>query len=269
MNESRELIPVEVRDLVERQITALVGGTVITKIENNSQYVNADALLKEVKRYANKAENCRKKIVEPLNREVKRFNDYFREPAKSLSELESNIKVVIMDYNRRLEEERRRLQREADERARIEREKIERAAREKREAEEKARRQVEEALRRAKEAATREEREKALREADRAERQANKAAAVAETKEMVSSAIVAPIVTRLQPKLSGQSTVKKWRGEVYDTAELLRWIIEQGLTSIVTIDMRPINAQIAATAGIKQIPGVNNVHYEEMRTRTR
>jgi len=134
------------------------------------------------------------------------------------------IKDKAMAYEQaeaaRIEEQRRKLQAEADERARREREKAEQAAREQREKEEAARRASEEARLKA-EAASGEERARLQAEADKREREANAAKAKAEQKETTAAQVAAPVIHIPAPK-SGIRARKDVTVEILSIEEFVK-----------------------------------------------
>lgn len=170
-----------------------------------------------------------------------------------LDAFEAAGKRAIIKYDQAEEEKRlaeqRRLQAIADEQARKEREKAEAEARRQRQIEEEARQKAE-AARRAAEAADAVEREKLLREAEAADRKAATAAAKADAKIEVSTAVVAPVVqiSPVATKLKGESTREIWKWRCIN--------ISLVPDNYKIINESMLNKLAVATKGAVPIPGI-------------
>jgi hypothetical protein len=165
--------------------------------------------LKLVKGAQKKIESLRVSITKPINDGLKAVNDMFRRPAEQLVEVEMRLKRALTSY----EDEQRRIrleeQRRADEAARKERERIEAQAR------------------RAAEAG---KPEKAAQLEERA------------------ATVVAPVIQREPPKVSGLSSREVWRFEIADEKLVPR--------EYMVVDPTKVRAVVNALKGAANIPGV-------------
>jgi chromosome segregation ATPase len=214
-------------------------------IRTNEDYVTAAGQLAEIKGQFKAVDKQREELKAPSLEACRRVDAFFKPPLTFLAQAETILKGKLTDYDKEQERLRRAEQARLDEIARKERERkeaeareIERKAREKAEGERRAaeaQRQAEARARQeAAEAKARGDREAAFK----AEREAREAAAAAQKAEAkadrVESAaaerseslqaeaaqVVAPVVQRAPPKVSGLSFTEVAKFEVVDKAKL-------------------------------------------------
>lgn len=266
VTDKKELIPVSVRDVVEKDLKSFLDGAKIQKIENDLQLQNVVELTKSVKDIAKTIEQHRDSLVRPKNDEVKEINAYFKPAQARLDELERNCKAVVATYQKEVEQKRIEAQRKADEAARKERERIEAEARAIREKEEAELRKAAEARKAALNAESEAERIRLQKEAERAEAKAETLNQKAEMKQSVAETVVAPIVQTVQ-KANGFSTVKKYRGEINDLKAFVKYCIESDQMNFIQVDEGAIDRVLQATKGAMKFPGVAVIETEETRVR--
>lgn len=183
------------------------------------QYAAAAEDLRRVKGALSRLDVIKKKITQPMGAAKRAVLDLFRGPEEELTRAEGGIKRVMIAYN----DEQLRIQRaeqaKVEAAARAERERNERAAAD-------ARRKAEEdaaQLRRDAEAAAAAGRTaEAAKLAARADQKIERAEVKAEGLEMQARTVVAPIIHRETPKVSGLSDRRVWKFRVVDPAKVPR-----------------------------------------------
>lgn len=178
-------------------------------IQTNEGYSQAADTLKAIKGLLRQIEDARVRVTRPLNEALRAVNAQAKEASAPLLTSESRIKRAMVTYSTEQERIRREEQRKAEEAARKEREKLEAQAR-------KA------------EAAGRVERAMEL--------------------EQRAATVVAPVIQREPPKVSGVAMRSIWRFEVVDPAAVPR--------EYLVVDEKRIGAVVRAMKGDTQIPGV-------------
>jgi regulator of protease activity HflC (stomatin/prohibitin superfamily) len=209
---------------LQADLTTFVAPVKALVVTDKASCEAAGSTLREVKHWERKVEEMRKKLVGPLNDEVKRINDYARLVSAPLGDAEGHLKKQLLAFERLLEAER-----EAERRKELE-ERVKREA----EAREKIRLETEKAKTLAMfetDEAAAEIEAKAAAEAQRIEFEAKKAGWDA-SKEISAN------------KVSGVRRV--WRSEVVDP-DLVP-------SQYLSVDEKKIKAAVAS--GIREIPGV-------------
>lgn len=198
----------EVRELAE-QTDQLLQIASSYRVTTAAEYTAAGEELKKVKAAAKRLDEIRKSMTKPLDAAKRAIMDFFREPETKLQRAESGIKRAMIAYSEEQERIRREEQRKAEEAARKEREKLEAQA--------------------AKAAA-----------AGKIER--------AEQLEQRAATVVAPVIQREAPKVTGLATREVWKFEIIDASALPR--------EYLTVDEKKIGAVVRALKGDTNIPGV-------------
>jgi hypothetical protein len=198
----------EVRELAE-QTDQLLQIASSYRVTTAAEYTAAGEELKKVKAAAKRLDEIRKSMTKPLDAAKRAIMDFFREPETKLQRAESDIKRAMIAYSEEQERIRREEQRKAEEAARKEREKLEAQA--------------------AKAAA-----------AGKIER--------AEQLEQRAATVVAPVIQREAPKVTGLATREVWKFEIIDASALPR--------EYLTVDEKKIGAVVRALKGDTNIPGV-------------
>lgn len=198
----------EVKELTAHTETLLAVGTNYT-IADAGDYRVAGDELQRVKAAQKRLDDLRKSFTKPLDQAKKAIMEFFRGPEEKLARAESGIKRAMIGYQEVEDRRRREAQAKADEAARKERERIQAQA--------------------AKAAA-----------AGKAER--------AEQLQQRASSVVAPLVQRETPKVSGVQTREVWKFEVTDPAQVPR--------EYLSVDESKIRRVVGALKGDTVIPGV-------------
>jgi len=226
-------------------------------INTEDELLASDGLLKSAKRLATFAEDTRKELVSPLNSEVKRINDTFRQITGPLEALENTIKAAILDHRReeqrKAEEARRqaeaiRLAKEAELRA--EAQKQARQAEENRLEAERKRREAEELEGR--------ERAAMLRSAAADDARATKQDTAATESAFLAVAVASvPVEAKLPTKIAGTFVSTTYKVGITDKAAFVRWALESGNLHFLDINAGMLDKMAATTKGAQQWPGVN------------
>lgn len=224
----------EAQDLVARTEAAITGYRISTPVE----YENSATVLKKVKAGQKRLEELRTAITGPLNAALKAVNDLFRAPADKLAQAERTIKFEIGRYADEQERIRREEQRKADEAAQRERQKAERAA-----AEARAKAEAEAAeLRRQAEAATAAgDTAAAAKLETKAGQKIERAEDKAQSLEVQAATVVAPVIQREPPKVTGISSREVWKFEIVDPSKIN--------PQFLMPDEKKIGAQVRALKG--------------------
>lgn len=179
---------------------------------------HAADVLNKYKARLNDLEERRKLITKPLDDAKKSVMDLFRPAADAFKTLETILKPKIVAFQRKQEEEQRRLQAEAEEKARKERERLEK---------------------------------RAQQAADKG--QLEKAAALEE--QAATTVAAAPAV--IDQKVSGIATRKQWKGKVTSVQELCRAIADGHVpASVVEFKQSELDRFAATWQSSKQFPGL-------------
>lgn len=274
-----------IKDRIVSEISSIIDqGAKILKIETVEQYEAVKKLGNAAHKKAKELDEERLEKTKPLRTDVDEINATYKEFTDKLGAFVSNMKTVVVAYDKEQERKRIEEQRKRDEEARKQREKIEAEARAQREKEEAERRKAEaaraaeEAARLAAQNAKDEEERKRLeaeaearrKEAEKAETKADNAAAKAETKEMVAETVVAPVVEIAGPK-KGVSTVVTYSVEITDKAELVRWLLSNEMIdglSLIDVNVGALNKIVTAAKGKIRVAGVTIVTGENYRMRS-
>lgn len=234
----------EVRELDEQsQLLATVGRAY--SITTAEHYAVAGEELTRVKAAQKRLDALRKSMTRPLDEAKRTIMDFFRAPEERLAQAESGIKRAMASFAEAQERARREEQRRLDEAARAERERL---ARQAAEAEAKARAEQDRLRREAEEAAAAGRAAEAAKLAARAEKVEERAAAKVETLQLREAMVVAPVVAREPPKVTGVSTREVWKFRVTNAA----LVPDQ----YKVIDEARIRKVVQALKGDAAIPGV-------------
>ena len=271
----------EVRE-IEASADAIVERARAIVVTSPAEYEFAGEELRDIKTRLRRLEELRTSITRPINDSLRKINEFFAGPKTRLEEAERAYKRGMVEYDQRLERERREAQRKAEEEAAAERRRTEAAAAEarrkaqeeadrlareaaaKRAAEEKARREAAEAEaagNRAAAEAARIEAERAAREAakldQRAEAKVEKAEARAEALELQAAAVVAEVVDMPVAKAAGVSGRENWRAEVTDLKALVAAVAAgQAPLSLLQPNDKVIGQQARSLKAEFVVPGV-------------
>lgn len=172
------------------------------KITTPAQYEESAGVLKKIKAGQKRLEELRTAITGPLNASLRAVNELFRGPADRLANAERGIKREITRYADEQERIRREEQRKVDEAARREREKLEQQA---------------------------------------ARAEASGKVEKAETLLQRAETVVAPVIQREPPRVTGISTREVWKFEITDPTKIN--------PQFLMPDEKKIGAQVRALKG--------------------
>lgn len=189
------------------------------KVASPVQYTDAGEQLKQIKAAMKRLDDLRKGMTRPIDAAKKAIMDFFRAPEDKLARAESGIKRAMLMYSEEQERIRREEQRKAEEAARKERERLEAIARE---TERKAREKADAERKAADAAAAGGRAAEAAKLMAKAQATEERAAAKAEEAAQQAAMVVAPIIQREAPKVSGISTREVWLFEVTDPVAVPR-----------------------------------------------
>lgn len=215
--------------------------TVVTAAD----YEVAGLELKRVKDAQKKLDELRKSMTRPIDAAKKAILDFFRGPEDKLARAESGIKRAMVTYQDEQARVRREEQRRADEAAAAERRRL---AQQQAEAEAKARAESERLRREAEEAAAAGRAAEAAKLNAKAERTEEKAAEKVEALQLREAQVVAPVIQREPPKVSGVATREVWKFEITDPTQVPR--------QFLMVDESKIRRVVQAMKGDASIPGV-------------
>lgn len=173
------------------------------------QFTAAGEQLKEIKAAAKRLDTLRKTMTQPLDAAKKAIMDFFRAPEEKLARAESGIKRAMLAYTAELDRKRREDQARADAEARKQQEKLQQQA---------ARAQA-----------------------------SGKVEKAAELEERAAT-VVAPVINREPPKVSGLSFRDAWCFEIVDEKAIPR--------EFLMVDEAKIRRFVANMKGDTQIAGV-------------
>lgn len=191
------------------QTDAILAEAESYKVSTAQQFADAGDVLKRIKGHQKKLDETESGITKPINDGLKAIRDLFRGPKERAAKAESLVKRAMIAYSEEQERIRREEQRKADEAAQKER--------------------------------------------DRLAAQAAKAAASgkvekAEALEERASTVVAPVIHREAPKVSGVNMREAWKFEITDDSLVPR--------EYLSVDEKKIRAVVSALKGGTSIPGV-------------
>lgn len=215
MNDNIELLPAV--QAVTAEVADLAAYAQTYVVRTAEEYAAGADDLKRVKAAQKRLEETRTSMTGPINASLKRINDFFRAPADRLSTIERVIKSKLVAFADEQDRIRREEQRKADEAARRERERIEAQARE---AERKAQEKAAAERRAAEEAAAAGRAEEAAKLNARAA--ATEAKAVEKIEQLAERAatVVAAVIDREPPKVSGIASREVWKFEITDPSKI-------------------------------------------------
>jgi hypothetical protein len=179
------------------------------KVATAQQFADAGDVLKRIKSHQKKLDESESDITRPINAGLKAVRDLFRGPKERAARAESLVKRAMIAFSDEQERIRRVEQAKADELARKERERIEAQA-------------------------------KKAAESGKTEK--------AEALEQRAATVVAPIIQREPPKVSGVNFRETWKFEVENEELVPR--------EYLSVDEKKIRAVVNALKGGTQIPGV-------------
>lgn len=198
----------EVKALAAQTESLLAVGTNY-RVTSAADYEVAGLELKRVKDAQKKLDDLRKSMTRPIDAAKKAIMDFFRGPEQKLATAESGIKRAMIGYSEEQDRIRREAQRKADEAARKEQEKLQQQA------------------------------AKAI---------ASGKVEKAEQLEQRAATVVAPIVQREAPRVSGIVTKEVWKFEVTDPAAVPR--------EYLSVDEKKIGGVVRSLKGDTNIAGV-------------
>jgi len=219
------VVPPEVQEQLAADVAALSNGAEIVAVASDAEAQNALELVKVVKTVSDKIEERRDSLVRPLNAQVTAINAYFKQVKLIPATIESNVKTVLMRWNKEQERIRAEAQRKADDEARRLRE-------EQRKLDEENKRKADvlalEALGKV-----------AAGDIDGAAELQRKADDISNT----PPPIIVPVAPPIAPveELKGFSSRKQYSAEITDKFALIRWAIAKEEWGLLDIDQKALN----------------------------
>lgn len=198
----------EVKQLTAQTDTLLAVGSNYV-VRDADEYRVAGDELQRVKGAQRRLDELRKSMTRPLDAAKKAIMDFFRGPEDKLARAENGIKRAMIGFQQEQERKRAEEQRRADEAARKERERLAAQAR-----------------------------------AAEASGKVEKAAQL----EQRAAGVVAPVISRNPPKVTGVQTREIWRFEVTDPDLVPR--------EYMSVDESKIRRVVGALKGDAKIAGV-------------
>jgi hypothetical protein len=231
--ESLNLISEETKKAIDEISNFCRTESVSVTIQNNDQYSSAGELIKTLKKYEKDVEAHYRTAKDPIVKDGRVIDGYFKPVLDRVKACVSTLNTSLWQWQRKIEEGKRRLQIEADRKA------AEEAAKLKAQAE-------------AASAKADEYRGK-CRE-DLAEKWDGKSM----DKSMQAETVVAAPVANVPeaPKITGLSMRETWKGKVIDKKALMAWCVQSGMINLFDISESALNAQARACKGEMAIPGV-------------
>ena len=242
MTTELQLIPADTQKLIEEALEYLGSITEIT-ISNDAEYEATLEVCKTVKQRYNSLEAERKKLVKPLNDEIKEINNEFKVVTSKLDSFEKTSKQAASVYFNKQEQLR------IEQQKKLEAE----AAEQRRKAEEKARIEAEKV---------------AKYEAEGRQKLADEARAREEAAQAKAVQTVAPVIETKKP--SGASFRKVWkiREENTDIKKAVEYCAaNEQFKGFLIIDYKKLEKLCNATKGMVKVPGVD--YYEDTITAVR
>lgn len=221
------------------------GYRAVQVIRSADQFTRAGELLKAVKGALKQIEEQRVAITKPINESLRVVNSQAKVAAAPFETAEREIKARMVEYSDEQDRLRREEQRKAEAAAAAERARL---AKLQAEAEAKARAEQDRLRREAEEAAAAGRAAEAAKLAAKADKVEEKAAAKVEELQLREAMVVAPMIQREAPKVSGVSTREVWKFEITDPSLVPR--------EYLVIDETKVRKVVQALRGDTQIPGV-------------
>jgi tetratricopeptide (TPR) repeat protein len=195
-------------------------------------YEAAGDRLKAIKGAQKLLEEKKRTLLNPVNATLKAIRDLFREPEETLVVAENLYKRAMIGYQQEQEDLRRAEQKKADEAAERERKRLEKEARE-----------IEERAVAARQAGD-------IRKAEKLEKKAD-------LKTDTAAAVVAPVIQREPPRVSGVATRENWYALVVDFKALVD-AVAAGTVPLSALEpsMKVLNAQAKSLRKEFNWPGV-------------
>ena len=214
-------------------------------VRGQIEYDNAMDVCKEVKKQYNMLETRRKELTSSLNAQVKYINGEFSKVTSALDNGEKQLKRGMINWkieeDRRVEEENRKREAEAEEKRRKEQERAEADTKKADEYREQGREKM----------------------ADQAEARAQTHIARAEEE--------TPVVELNRAKGKGGSFTYKYIGTLSDKAAFVREALDKHPEYLAQVDvnLKPFEAQAKAFDGQMNIPGISFRREVDMSVRTK
>jgi hypothetical protein len=227
------------------QARAALAAAEARTILTEQDYLQAGGELTAIKAKAREIDEARKALKKPIDEAAARIQAFFKGPLDFLANAEGVLKRKLVDYQAEQDRKRSEEQARADEAARKERARLQAIADE---AARKAREQAAAQRKAAEEAAAAGRAAEAQRLAAAAARTEEKAAEKVETFESRAATVVAPVISREPPKVSGVQTREVWKFEVEDATQVPR--------EYLSVDEAKIRKVVGALKGDTQIAGV-------------
>jgi hypothetical protein len=252
--------------------TRVLAGTQGMVIDSPDLYQAVSTDLKNIKGRMKEMEELRVSLVDPFNKAVKNLNDIFRAPRELYENAELNIKSAMIKFDN--EQARKRAEEEARVRAAAEAEAAKERARlaaiaaaeevKAREAAEKLRKEAEEAA-----AAGRADQAAKLQVQAQARIDAGIAKAEA-LAEQSANVIAAPVVltTAAPSKVSGISSRKVWKAEVFDMPALIKYVAANPqFANLLEPNMTAITALAKSLKAQMTVDGVRAYEDDQIASR--
>lgn len=225
------ITPEERKEIVE-PATTIVAHARQFKVKDNLDYGLAGERLKGIKTAQKNLEAKKKSLTDPVNATLRAIRNLFAGPEAELATAEGLYKREMLAYSDRLEAARREEQRQAEERARKERERLERQAAD----------------------------DRAKAEAARAAGDTKKAEKLeqrADVRTDTAATVVAPVIPKDAPRVSGIAERENWYAIVLDLKALVD-AVAAGTVPITAIEanMKFLNNQAKAMKRDLPYPGV-------------
>jgi septal ring factor EnvC (AmiA/AmiB activator) len=195
-------------------------------------YTEAGESLKGIKAAQKNLEEKKKSLLQPVNETLKAIRKLFAAPEAELELAEQLYKRGMLGFSERLEAQRREEQRQADERARKERERLERQA-----ADDRARAEA----------------ARAAGDTKRAEKLEQRA----DVRQDTAATVVAPVIPKDAPRVSGIAERENWYAIVVDFKTLVA-AVAAGTVPMTALEpnMKFLNNQAKAMKRDLPYPGV-------------
>lgn len=238
----------------ENEIVSFINTVpVVARIENQTHYTTINDMAKKVREKRLELDNERKNLTGPLDRIKKFLNDGFFRPIQKLQELELKLINSMTEYNAEQEQKRLQIQREKEEEAERQKKIIEDEALKEREKADKLRKQAQDADNEFK-------RERLNTMADRHEDNAD-------AKENIAEQVVAAPTKDRKKLRQGVYTVKSYEIVVQDADAFIKFCAINKRSTYLTINEKVLKAEVEATSGKIEWPGIRVRENKESRMR--
>lgn len=251
-------------NVIQKDIEGLIVGE-IAKIKTNEEFVNLDAVGKNIKKFIKIAKDKRLGFTRPLEAKKKEIIARFDAPVGQLEGVHVKVKSACSEWIKEQEAIQAEKDRKAEERARKERERIEEQARKQREKEDSLRLEAERKLKEAEVEKDDKKRKQLEKEALKASKKADTASDRADLKESIASTVVAPISAPINRH--GNYTVKTYSVEVLNKRAFIEWCLSTGMLEYLTINESLLNKEATATKGERSWNGIRTIKGESPRSR--